>query len=229
MKMLLIEDDPEIVESISLALQIRWPETRLVSTHLGQQGIELAGCEDLDLVIIDLGLPDISGFEVLKQIRLLSSVPIIILTAKTDEAAIVKGLEWGADDYIVKPCGQLELLARINVRIRDKDLPAGEPPLSFGPMRFDPSTRHLLCGDKEVHLTAIESHIIQRLIKNAGRVAAYSVLAEQIWGEDYPGSIESLRVHVRRLREKIEADPGHPRLILTRAGAGYLLAKPDVT
>lgn len=227
MKVLLIEDDTEIVESISLALQIRWPRTQLISTHLGKKGIDLAGNEDLDIIIIDLGLPDISGFEVLKQIRLFSSLPIIILTAKADEAAIVKGLEWGADDYVVKPCGQLELLSRINVRLRDKNIMGGETPLSFGALRFEPSTRKLLYRNEEIHLTSIESHVIQCLMRNAGRVATYSLLAQQIWGEDYPGSVESLRVHVRRLREKTEIDPSHPQLILTKAGTGYFLVKPE--
>ena len=226
MKVLLIEDDPEIVESIALALQIRWPQTQLVSTHLGKNGVELAGGEDIDIIILDLGLPDMSGFEALKQIRRFSSVPIMILTAKSDESDIVKGLEWGADDYIVKPCGQLELLARINVRVRDKDKFTGEPPLSFGTVRFNPSTRQLTYREKEVSLTTIEAHIIQRLIRNSGRVVTHSALAEEVWGEDYPGSVESLRVHIRRLREKLEIDPSHPQLILTQAGTGYLLAKP---
>jgi two-component system KDP operon response regulator KdpE len=227
MRVLIVEDDPEIVESISLALQIRWPKAQITSTHLGKKGLEIAGTEDIDIIILDLGLPDMSGFEVLKEIRRFSSVPIIILTIKADEADIVKGLEWGADDYIVKPCGQLELLARINVRMRDKADFAGEPPLTFGPLRFNPSSRQLLVNDREVNLTAIEAHIVQRLMKNAGRVATHSILAEEVWGEDYPGSIESLRVHIRRLREKIEPDPSHPQIILTKAGTGYFLGRPS--
>jgi len=225
-KALIIEDDPEIVESVSLAFRIRWPEARLVSTHLGRKGIELAESENPDIIILDLGLPDISGFEVLKQIRFFSSVSIIILTVKAEEADIVKGLEWGADDYIVKPCGQLELLARVKARIRDRDNFVDELPLSFGPLLFNPSTRQLLHGQKEINLTAIEAHIIHYLIRNGGRVATYPRLAEEVWGDDYPGSVDSLRVHIRRLREKLEADPSHPQLILTKAGIGYFLAKP---
>lgn len=227
MRMLVIEDDPQIVESISLALQIRWPKSQLVSTHLGQKGIELAASNNIDIIILDLGLPDISGFEALKQIRLTSSAPIIILTAKPEEADIVKGLEWGADDYIVKPCGQMELLARINVRMRNRDHSAGEQSLAFGPLCLKPGTRQLLYREKEINLTAIEAHIIQHLLRNAGHVATYSTLAEEVWGDNYPGSLESLRVHIRRLRGKIESNPSHPQLILTKAGAGYFLAKPD--
>lgn len=227
MKALIIEDDPEIVESVSLAFQILWPEVQLSSTHLGKKGLELAESEAHNIIILDLGLPDISGFEVLKQVRFFSSVPIIILTVKADESDVVKGLEWGADDYIIKPCGQLELLARIKARIRDKDHFAEELPLSFGPLRFNPSTRQLIHGKNEINLTAIESQIIHYLMRNAGRVATYSGLAEDVWGDDYPGSVDSLRVHIRRLRAKLEANASHPQFILTKAGVGYFLAKPS--
>jgi len=226
-KALIIEDDPVIVESISLALQIRWPETQIVSTHLGKKGIDLAESDGLDIIILDLGLPDMSGFDVLKRVRSFSSAPIIILTVKADEADIVKGLEWGADDYIVKPCGQLELLSRVKARIRDKSHLFKEAPLSYGSLRFNPSTHKLLIGKKEINLTTIESYIIHHLMKNADSVATYTSLAEEIWGEDYPGSIDSLRVHIRRLREKVETDPGQPQLILTKASIGYFLAKPS--
>jgi len=224
-KALIIEDDPEIVESVSLSFRIRWPEAQLVSTHLGRKGIELAESEDPDIVILDLGLPDISGFEVLREVRSFSSVPIIILTIKAEEASIVRGLEWGADDYVVKPCGQLELLARVKARIRDRDNLVDESPLSFGSLLFNPSTRQLLYGKEEINITAIEAHIIHYLMRMGGRVATYIGLAEEVWGDDYPGSVDSLRVHIRRLREKLETDPSHPQIVLTKAGLGYFLAK----
>ena len=118
MKVLVIEDDKEIVDAISLAFQIRWPEAKVISTRLGQKGVELVESESPDIVILDLGLPDIAGFEVLRQIRLFSAVPTIILTVRAEEADVVKGLEWGADDYITKPFRQLELLARVKSMIR---------------------------------------------------------------------------------------------------------------
>jgi len=149
MKVLLIEDAPEIVESISLIVQIHWPEAQLVSTHMGKKGIELAESEYPDIILLNLGLPDISGFEVLKQIRLFSSVPIIGLTARAEEADVAKGLEWGADDYIGKPCGQLELLARVKARIRDKTHFAEESLISFGSLLFNPRTRQLLYGKRD--------------------------------------------------------------------------------
>jgi two-component system KDP operon response regulator KdpE len=229
MKVLIVEDDRDIVETISLALQIRWPEATLVSTHLGEKGIELVESEAPDIVILDLGLPDISGFEVLKQVRLFSSVPVVILTVRAEEADVVKGLEWGADDYVAKPFSQLELLARIQAQIRGQTRFREEQPLVCGPLRFDPSTRQLRYGEKEVGLTRTEGHILHHLMKNAGRVVTYASLSEEVWGTDYPGAADSLKVHIRRLREKVEDNPSHPRLILTKSGVGYLLARLDQT
>lgn len=227
MKVLIIEDDRDIVETISLALQIRWPEAMVVSTHLGEKGIELVESENPDIVILDLGLPDISGFEVLKQVRLFSSVPVVILTVRAEEADIVKGLEWGADDYVAKPFSQLELLARIRAQIRGQMHSREERPLVCGPLRYDPSTRQLHYGEKEISLTRTEGHILHHLLKNAGRVVTYAGLSEDVWGTDYPGAADSLKVHIRRLREKVEEDPSHPQLILTKSGVGYLLARQD--
>ncbi len=226
MKVLLIEDDKEIVDAISLAFQIRWPEATLISTRLGQKGVELVETESPDIVILDLGLPDISGFEVLQQIRLFSQVPTIILTVRSEESDVVKGLEWGADDYITKPFRQLELLARVKALIRRR---AGgeEESIVFGSLRLDPTTGQLYCNGQEIALTVTETHIIGHLMKNGGRAVTHASLAEAVWGDDYPGAADSLKVHIRRLREKIEEDPSHPKLILTRTGIGYFMARPD--
>ncbi len=226
MKVLLIEDDHEIIEAISLTFQIRWPEAKVVSACLGKKGVELVESEAPDIVILDVGLPDISGFEVLRQLRLFSHVPTIILTVRADEADVVKGLEWGADDYITKPFRQLEFLARVKALIR-RQSPSEEESLVCGPLRLDATTGQLHYDGKEIALTITESHILNYLMKNAGHVATHSSLAEAVWGDDYPGSADSIKVHIRRLREKIEADPSHPQFILTRTGIGYLLAKPE--
>ncbi len=226
MKVLIIEDDREIVEVVSLAFKIRWPEVKFVSTHLGERGVELVESENPDVVILDLGLVDISGFEVLKQIRLFSTVPILILTVRSDEADIVKGLEWGADDYMVKPFRQLELLSRIRALTRRASPLAKETPLVCGQLHFDPTTRQLFYGSREIGLTRTEASILHHLMRNAGQVVTYSGLAEAVWGEDYPDTVGSLRVYIRRLREKLEAEPSQPQIILTKTGIGYLLAKP---
>jgi two-component system, OmpR family, response regulator VicR len=227
MKVLIIEDDQEIVETISLTFRMRWAEANLVSTHLGQKGIELVESQAPDVVILDLGLPDTNGFEVLKQVRLFSRVPVIILTVMGDEANIVKGLEYGADDYVVKPFRQMEFLARVKAVIRRQSLPQEGLPLVCGQMRLDPATHQLMQGKKEISLTATEVSILGNLMQNAGRVVTHSSLAEAVWGVDYPGAPDSLKVYIRRLREKLETDPGHPQLILTRPGVGYYLAKSD--
>jgi len=225
-KVLIIEDDREIVDSISLTFHLRWPEAELVSTGLGEEGIEMVEDEDPDIVILDLGLPDIGGFEALRQIRLFSSVPIIILSVKEDEADMVKGLEWGADDYVVKPFRQIELLARLKAQLRKQTPPDEEVPIICGSLRLEPSTFQLTHGGKEISLTIVEGRIIECLMRNAGHVVTHSRLAEAVWGEDYPGAIDSLRVYIRYLRQKLEADPSHPKLILTKAGIGYSLVKP---
>ncbi|MBM2825032.1 MAG: DNA-binding response regulator [Dehalococcoidales bacterium] len=226
MRVLLIEDDHEIIEAITLVFQIRWPEAKVISTRLGRKGIELVESEAPDIVILDLGLPDINGFEVLRQVRLFSRVPIIILTVRADEADVVKGLEWGADDYITKPFRQLELLSRVKALIRRQN-PAEEAILVCGPLRLDTTASQLHYGEREIALTVTETRILGHLMKSAGHVVTHSSLSEAVWDNDYPGAADSLKVHIRRLREKIEADPGHPQLILTRTGLGYLVARPD--
>lgn len=227
MKILIIEDDHSIVEAISFALQINWPDAVLLYTHLGEQGIELLQSESPDVIILDLGLPDISGFEVLKRIRLTSDVPILILTVRSDEVDIVRGLEWGADDYVIKPFRQMELLSRIKLVARRRVSFDEGAPLVCGQLQLDPTTGQFFYGEREINLTPTEGSIMHHLMRNAGRVVTHSGLAEAVWGVDYPDAADSLRVHVRRLRTKLEADPSDPKIILTRAGIGYLLARPE--
>jgi len=223
MKALVIEDDSDIVESVSQVLHMRWPSGNIQSTHLGRRGIELAEKNPPDFIILDIGLPDIDGMEVLERIRSFSSVPVIILSASWEESSIVKGLELGADDYIVKPCGHLELLARVKARVHDEVSNDEDAPTTYGPINFDPLSRQLVYDAKTIDLTAIEARIIHHLIRNAGQVSTYSSIANSVWGDYYPGSVDSLRVHIRRMRKKIEADPDNPRLIITKAGMGYFL------
>ena len=226
MKVLIIEDDRDIVEVIKLAFDIRWPRTEIVSTHLGERGIELVEEESPDVVILDVGLVDISGFDVLKRIRMFSTVPVLILTVRAEEADVVRGLEWGADDYMVKPFRQLELLSRIRALVRRTSPLATDAPLVCGDLHFDPATRLAHNGTVEVHLTRTEARVLGHLMANAGRIATHAALAVAVWDEDYPDAASSLKVYVRRLREKLEANPSDPQMILTRPGIGYILAKP---
>lgn len=225
MKALIIEDDAEIVEAITLAFRIRWPEAALVSAGLGETGLEMVETEKPDVVILDLGLPDINGFEVLKQIRLFSDVPILILTARFEEADIIKGLEWGADEYITKPFRQLELLARVRALLRRGSSLGDQTILTCGQLRFNPTALQAFNGGREINVTRTEGLILECLMRNGGHPVAHSSLAEAVWGTDFLDAGQSLKVYVRRLREKIEADPSQPEIILTRPGAGYLIPK----
>lgn len=224
MKLLIIEDDEEIVEAISLAFQIRWPEAQIISTRYGKKGIEQVESDQPDIVILDLGLPDINGFDVLRKIRQFSKVPIIILTVRAEEADIIKGLEWGADDYIIKPFRQLELLARVKAQTWRKGQSEGEKFIS-GPLQLDSATGQVYLRNKEINLTVTESRILSHLMRNSGHIVTHSSIAQAVWGDDYPGAADNLKVHIRRLREKIEDNPSSPALIITKPGIGYLFSK----
>jgi two-component system KDP operon response regulator KdpE len=164
---------------------------------------------------------------VLEQVRTFSHIPIIILTVSNDEVSIVRGLELGADDYVVKPFKQLELLARIKTMLRRGGADDEETPLAFGSLKFNPVTRQASYQQQEVSLTPTEGRILYHLLKHPGRVVSHSSLAEAIWGNDYPGAADNTKVYIWRLREKMEQDPSQPQLILTKAGTGYYLAKID--
>jgi DNA-binding response OmpR family regulator len=226
LKALIIEDDPRIVEVISLSFKIRWPEVKLISTNSGEQGISLTEKESPDVIILDLGLPDITGFEVLKAIRLFSSIPVIILSVLGEEESVVKGLELGADEYIVKPFRQLELLARVQAMVRRTGLQQELAPMIVGPLHFGSSMGTIKYRGIEINLTRTEGLILYYLMKNAGKVVTYSSFADLLWGRDTEGTTESLRVHIKRLREKLEKDPSKPEIILTRTGIGYFLQEP---
>ena len=138
---------------------------------------------------------------------------------------MVRAHEWGADYNLVNPVRQLELLARLNVQLRKQDPADEEAPVVCGAFRLDPSTFQLAHGSREIGLTLVEGRIMQYLMQNAGHVVTHARLAEAVWGEDHPGALESLRVYIRHLREKLEEDPSSPKLILTKVGVGYMLAK----
>jgi two-component system KDP operon response regulator KdpE len=227
MKILIIEDDYNTVEAISLSIQVGWPEAKLISTKLGDEGIDLVEKELPNIVILDLGLPDMSGFDVLKRIRLFSIVPIIILTARESEADVIKGLEWGANEYIIKPFRQLELLARIKSILRMFSASVSIEFLYFGNFKFDVYAHKLIVACKEIPLTNIESNILYKLLINKNQTVTLDSLAEAIWGDNYPGANESIRVHICNLREKIEADPSRPRFINTKQGVGYTFIQSD--
>jgi two-component system KDP operon response regulator KdpE len=225
-KVLIIEDNPQIVNSISLALEAEWPHAALLSTRMGEEGVDLVGTEHPDVVVLDLGLPDRDGLDVLQEIRLFSSVPVVVLTVRQEEQDTTRALGLGANDYITKPFKMKELLARLKVQLR-RQTPSGEDaPIIYGPLRLDPATFELTYGSREISLTVVEGHILRQLMLNAGRVVTYTRLAEAVWGdEDYPGAVVTLRTYIRQLRQKLQSAPSDPKLILTKASVGYSLVK----
>jgi len=224
MKVLIVENDAEIVEFVDIAFGIGWPGTEVIFTDQGSNATELVGKQSPDVVILDLGLPDVSGFEVLKQIRTLSTVPVIIVTVSDSETDIVKGLEWGADEYLVKPFGQLELIARVRAMIRSRQYPSREhKPIFHGLFKFNPDTRELSFGAVKVPLTRNESHIVHLLMNNISEVVTYSQLAEEVWGDEYPNSADTMRVYIRRLRGKVGRPLQNKFQINSRPGVGYIL------
>jgi two-component system KDP operon response regulator KdpE len=226
-KILIIEDSPEIVEAIDLTIGIRWPSAEILKTGSGTEALEMVEKEKPEIVILDLGLPDLNGFEVLKQLRAFSQVPVIILTVRSDESDIVKGLELGANDYIVKPFKQMELLSRVNNQIREiSPAEPGASPLLTGKLQLYPTTHEVIFDSRHIDLTPIESNLLSALIMNKGQIVTHTNLIKKAWGEYYPDLTPSLKVHVRRLRQKLEADPSNPQIIMTKAGVGYYFVQP---
>lgn len=226
MKILIIDDDPGIVENLELTFKVSWQESEIRSTGSGEQGINLVETLQPDLVILDLNLPDTGGFEVLKRIRLFSGVPIIVLTVKSEEGAVVKAISSGADEFIVKPFRQMELLTRINAIFRRKYTDRVST-VSLGSMVIDFVSNTITSGLKTIRLTSIESIILHALACNMGQQMSCAELARHVWGEKYQGYEDALRVHIRHLRQKIETDPSSPRYIVTIPGIGYCIPKPD--
>jgi two-component system KDP operon response regulator KdpE len=199
-----------------------WPDVEISSARMGEEGLRLVEKFSPDIVVLDLGLPDINGFEVLRQVRLFSDVPIIILSVLGDEDDIVRGLEMDADDYIVKPFKKMEFLARVKSLIRRKNIPIDLSVFERGNFKVFLSTHQLYYNDKKVILTRSECLIIYKLLQNANTVVSYASIAKELWGEEYPGSVEAIRVYIQRLRKKVEEVSSRSDLIETRAHLGYL-------
>ena len=226
MKILLIEDNPSIVDTVSLCLQMRWQDATIVSSPEGVKGAEMVETENPDMVLLDLGLPDVDGLTVLREIRTFSEVPIVILTVRGEEQDKVVGLERGADDYVVKPFNPGELLARVQAVLRRaKAFPShNESPLTVGDITIDFGMRKVMVRGQEVKLTPIEHNLLYLMARNAGRTLSHEFLLSKVWGEEYVSSLNYLKVYVQRLRNKLEKDPKNPALIITQRG-GYLLAR----
>lgn len=223
MKVLIIDDEPDVVEALSLAFNLQWRNWVVLTANDGETGLQVFAGETPDVVVLDITMPGIDGYETLRRLREVSDVPVLMLTAKSEEIEKVKALEIGADDYITKPFGTLELMARIRAILRRAEMPStgAAHPATCGDLTINFTTREVTVGGKLVKLTPIEYNLLFHLIRSGGRVLPHGVLITKVWGAESGADIISLKVYVRRLRQKIEKDPGNPSLILTERGIGY--------
>lgn len=226
MKILIIEDNRDTADFLKYAFSAGWPGVQIMSAYNGTRGLELMKVEVPEVVLLDLGLPDINGFEVIKKARGFSRVPIVILTVMDNEPDIVKAMELGADEYVIKPVGQMEIVARVKAlvrRLQYAHLHSHE--LTLSSWHFNLEKSQLYNDYYQISLTSTENAILQKLAIDAGKVVTYHELAEAVWGIDYPESVNALRVHISRLRQKMERDPGYPPILFTEVGVGYYLEK----
>lgn len=223
-RVLVVDDEERIVNFLRAKLKASGYDVLTASN--GVEGIEQVEGQEPDLVVLDLLMPRMDGFETLKQLRSFSSVPVIILSAKGADADKIKGLGLGADDYLPKPFNPDELVARIEA-VRRRLTPAdrrGTPePLAAGDVRIDFRARRVLVRGKEEHLTRIEWLLLSELARNTGRLMTYEELLTRVWGPEYRNDVQTLRTWVSRLRYKLEKEPGNPRLIRTVPKTGYIM------
>lgn len=222
-KVLVVDDEKLIVKGIRFSLLQDGMEVDCA--YDGEEALNMAKANSYDMILLDGMLPKMDGFEVCQAIREFSDVPIVMLTAKGDDMDKILGLEYGADDYITKPFNILEVKARIKAIMR-RTSPERAPQVQSsviekGDIKLDCDSRRLFINDNEINLTAREFELLEILIKNENKVYSRESLLKIVWGEDYPGDVRTVDVHVRRLREKIEANPSEPKYVHTKWGVGY--------
>lgn len=222
-KVLVVDDEKLIVKGIRFSLLQDGMEVDCA--YDGEEALNMAKANSYDMILLDVMLPKMDGFEVCQAIREFSDAPIVMLTAKGDDMDKILGLEYGADDYITKPFNILEVKARIKAIMR-RTSPERAPQVQSsviekGDIKLDCDSRRLFINDNEINLTAREFELLEILIKNENKVYSRERLLKIVWGEDYPGDVRTVDVHVRRLREKIEANPSEPKYVHTKWGVGY--------
>lgn len=222
----MVDDEKLIVKGIRFSLEQDGMEVDCA--YDGEEALELARQNQYDMILLDVMLPKMTGFEVCQQIREFSNTPIVMLTAKGEDMDKILGLEYGADDYITKPFNILEVKARIKAIIRrtnrKEESNSSQRVVEKGGMRLDCDGRRVYIEDREINLTAKEFEVLELLMKNPGKVYSRENLLKLVWGNDYPGDVRTVDVHIRRLREKIESVPGEPIYVRTKWGVGYYFA-----
>ena len=222
-KVLVVDDEKLIVKGIRFSLEQEGMEVDCA--YDGEEAYNMAREKEYDMILLDVMLPKMDGFEVCQAIREFSDVPIIMLTAKGEDMDKILGLDYGADDYITKPFNILEVKARIKAIMRRTSGAAKKEVVSSviekGDLKLDCDSRRLLVLGREINLTGREFELLELLVKNENKVYSREQLLETVWGKDYPGDVRTVDVHVRRLREKIEINPSEPKYVHTKWGVGY--------
>jgi DNA-binding response OmpR family regulator len=228
MQFLVVDDDPHILEALTVSLQLQWPDSAILSAQDGAAGLAVFYSHRPDLIVLDLSLPQKNGFEVLQEVRRTSDLPVIVLTARGDDLSQVRGLELGADDYLVKPFSPLVLIARIKAilrRVEQSPASAAGQTIAAGNLAINLHNHEVLLHGEPVRLTPVEFKLLAYLARNAGRLLPHQAILDAVWGADYIATTDYLKVFISRLRAKLER-PGGPKYFETERGLGYRFVRP---
>jgi two-component system KDP operon response regulator KdpE len=231
MRIIVVDDEPDVVESVRLGFTLQWREVDVLGAADGEAALDAVEAERPDIVLLDIGLPGLDGFEVLRRIREFSDVPVVMLTARDDAMDKVKGLELGADYYVTKPFNHLELMARVKAVLRRHDMPAPAsraPSFRSGALEMDFARQEVRLSGERLELTPTEYNLLYHLVRTAGHVMTHGTLLAKVWGREYVDEVDYVRVYIRRLRDKLGDDPDEPRFIRTERGLGYRFLPPPV-
>jgi two-component system KDP operon response regulator KdpE len=219
-RILVVEDDPAL--RLALRTMIRSHDYEVVDVDNGEDAVEVASRGDIDLIVLDLGLPDVDGFEVLRRLRTFSDIPVIVLTVHQEQQDKIRALDTGADDYVTKPFDTEELLARVRAALRRAPHePAAPTVIRIEDLEIDLARRLVTRAGDPVHLTRTELELLEQLVRHPGKLLTQEFLLREVWGPEYGTEANYLRVYVGQLRKKLGDDAAHPRLILTEPGIGY--------
>jgi DNA-binding response OmpR family regulator len=228
MKVLVVDDDPRLRDAIEVGVQLQWQDAHVVVAADGEAGLEAFFQSEPDVVLLDVSMPRMTGFEVLKEIRRVSDVPVVMLTARSEDVDQVRGLELGADDYVAKPFSHLALMARIKAVLRRAEMPPpvdSLPDFVAGEFAIHFQNQRVTVAGESVRLTPVEYKLLYHLVRNAGHLMPHQALLDRVWGTDYEAGPEYLKVFISRLRAKLRR-PGGPEYIETERRRGYRFVRP---
>jgi two-component system KDP operon response regulator KdpE len=228
-RILVVDDEPDVVEALRIGFALQWRDIEVLGAGDGETALRLVEEERPDIVLLDIGLPGMDGYEVLRQVRAFSDVAVVMLTARDDAIDKVKGLELGADDYVTKPFNHLELSARVRAVLRRLDMPgpaSRAPSFRAGELEVDFAQQEARLRGERLELTPTEYKLLYHLVRNAGHVLQHGTLLAKVWGREYVDEVDYLRVYIRRLRDKLGDDADEPHYIRTERGLGYRFIAP---